>query len=341
MEANTADYLIPFVQTLEKPVIITFHTVLPNPDEDLKKVVETLTAGSKAVVVMNKLSQEILERDYNIPKNKIAYIPHGIPQVAFEPSKNFKKDLGLEGKIILSTFGLLSKNKGVEYAIRALPEAVKRFPNLMYLIIGETHPGERKKQGEKYRNFLNREISRLGLKNNVKFYNEYLSLEEIIEFLKATDIYISSCIDKNQSVSGTISYALGCGRPVVSTATEYAKYIVDGTNGILVKFKDSREISRGIIRLISNEKLQKQMAVHAYKDTRPMIWPSVAESYFKLYKKFAELGAEDNKLPEIKFDHIMNLTDNFGIIQHAKYTNPIRSSAIAQMILPGLLLPAR
>ena len=109
---------------------------------------------------------------------------------------------------------------------------------------------------------------------------------------------------------------------MVSTATEYAKYIVDGTNGILVKFKDSREISRGIIRLISNEKLQKQMAVHAYKDTRPMIWPSVAESYFKLYKKFAELGAEDNKLPEIKFDHIMNLTDNFGIVQHAKYTNP-------------------
>jgi len=315
-------YLIPFVQALEKPVITTFHSVIPKPDNYLKKIVRTLASESKAVVVMNKLSQKVLEEDYNIPQYKMTYIPHGIPQVPYEPSRNFKKELGLEDKIILSTFGLINKNKGIEYVIRALPEIVSQFTNIVYLVVGETHPNVRKIQGEKYRNFLNSEVDRLGLKNNVKFYNKYVSLEEIVRFLKATDIYISSSIDKNQSVSGTLSYALGCGRPVVSTATEYAKYIVNKKNGILVPFRNSREIAGAVVRLISDDKTSKYMAGNAYKDTRPMIWPNVAESYLKLYKKFTKLEAEKNKLPEIKFNHVVRLTDNFGIIQHAKYSKP-------------------
>jgi len=315
-------YLIPFVQTLEKPVVITFHSVIPKPDSYLKKIVKTLTAECQAAVVMNKLSQKILENSYDIPPYKIAYIPHGIPPVAYEPSKNFKKDLGFEEKTILSTFGFIGKNKGIEYTIRALPKIISKFPNVLYLIMGTTHPGERESHGEKYRNFLNREIDRLGLKNHVKFYNKYVPLGEIINLLKASDIYISSALDKSQSVSGTLSYALGCGRTVISTATEYAKHLVNKKNGILVRFKNSRDIAAGVIRLISDEKTNKDLGARAYKDTRPMIWPNVAESYFKLYKKFAKLGTERNKLPEINFNHLVKLTDDFSIIQHAKYSEP-------------------
>ena len=316
------DYLIPFLQVLEKPVITTFHSVTSKPSSNLKGVVKTIAARCKAIVVMNKFSQEILERDYKIPQYKINYIPHGIPQVAYEPSKEYKKKLGYEKRIVFSTFGLISKNKGIEYAIRALPKIIQKFPNVIYLVIGETHPNVQKEQGEKYRNFLYREISRLGLKNNVRFFDKYMTLEEIVYFLQTTDIYISPCIDKNQSVSGTLSYALGCGKAVVSTATEYARHIINGKNGILVKFKNPEEIAKGVIQLISNEKISKDMATQAYKDTRPMIWPNVAQSYLKLYKRFTKLEIEENKLPEIKFNHIIKMTDNFGIIQHANYNNP-------------------
>lgn len=316
------DYLIPFLQALEKPVIVTFHTVISKPEKKLKEIVKTIVSLSRAAVVMNHLSENLLEKKYGIPPNKINYIPHGIPQVSYEVSQQSKKALGYEGKIVLSTFGLINKNKGIEYVIRALPKIVQKYPNIVYLVIGETHPNIKKRQGEKYRNFLLREVKKLKLENNVIFYNKYLPLDEIIQFLKASDIYISSCIDKEQSVSGTLSYALGCGRATISTATEYAKHIINGKNGLLVKFKDPSGIAKEIIDLISNEKERKLMQIKAYKDTRPMIWPNVAESYFKLYRKFAELEAEENKLPEIKFDHILKMTDNFGIIQHASYTKP-------------------
>jgi glycosyltransferase involved in cell wall biosynthesis len=316
------DYLIPFLQALEKPVVITFHSVIPKPSHYLKKIVKLISAESQAIVVMNKLSQKILAKHYNVPQYKISYIPHGIPQVIYGSGKDYKKQLGLENKIILSTFGLISKNKGIEYAIRALPRIIKKFPNLVYLIIGETHPNVRKKEGEKYRNFLNKQVKKLGLKNNVKFYNKYISLEEIIRFLQATDLYISTSIDSNQSVSGTLSYALGCGRPVISTPTDYAKHIINERNGILVPFRNSYDVSKAILSLLSNEKLMHKMGACAYKDTRSMIWPNVAESYFKLYRKIAEIETEENKLPEIKFDHIIRLTDNFGVIQHARYSKP-------------------
>jgi len=319
---NWGNYLIPFLQALEKPVILTFHSVIPNPSDYLKKVVHTISTIVKTVVVMNKLSQKTLISDYNIPQYKICYIPHGIPQVIYEQSKLYKKQLGFEGKIILSTFGLLGPNKGVEYAIRALPKVIKKYPDLIYLIIGQTHPNIIKEKGEGYRNFLTQEVKKLGLKNNIKFLNKYITLDEITNFLQATDVYISISKDRNQSVSGTLSYALGCGCPVISTATEYAKYIVSEKNGILVRFRNTKDISKAILDIISNKKRMQSMRVNAYKDTRVMTWPNVAESYFKLYKKFTNIKIEENKLPEINFDHIIKLTDDFGIIQHARYSKP-------------------
>jgi len=316
------DYLIPFLQALEKPAVITLHSVIPRAEESMKKVVKKITTECKAVVVMNKISQKILAEYYDVPQYKIFYIPHGIPQVTYEKSKLYKQQLGLENKIVISTFGLINKNKGIEYAIRALPKVIKRFPNVVYLIIGETHPNVRKQEGERYRNFLQKKVKKLGLKDNVKFYNKYISLEEIIRFLKATDLYISTPVDRNQSVSGTLSYALGCGRPVISTPTQYAKHVITKNSGIIVDFRNPSQISKAIIKVLSNEKALKSMATSAYKETRKMIWPNVADSYFKLYQKLIKIEEEKNKLPEIKFDHIIRMTDNFGIIQHARYSRP-------------------
>ena len=316
------DYLIPFLQTLEKPIVTTFHTVLAKPEKHLYNVVRAIANYSKAIVVMNQLSQELLERDYEIPKSKISLVPHGIPQTPFEASDKSKDQFGLKGKIVLSTFGMLSQNKGLEYAIRALPKVVQQFPNIMYVILGATHPVVRREEGEKYRNFLIQEVERLGLKNNVKFYNKYLTLEEIVQYLKATDIYISPTLDMGQSVSGTISYAMGCGRPIISTANAYAKYIIDQTNGVLVNPRNASQIGNALQTLLTDQKRLKTMGQESYERSRQMIWPNVAASYFNIYKKFTDLEAEERKLPEIKLDHLFRLTDDFGIMHHARYSKP-------------------
>ncbi len=317
------DYLIPFLQVVKKPVVTTFHTVLTDPPDFAKNLVQFIGEKSKAIVVMNELSRKTLEGEYGIPKSKIHLIPHGIPETTFESSDKYKAELGLEGKTVLATFGMLNRDKGIEYAIRALPKAIEQFPNLVYLVLGATHPVVRRNDGEWYRNFLYDEVERLNLKDHVRFYDKYLSLEEIITYLKATDIYLSPTLNPRQSVSGTLSYALGCGRPAVSTETAYAKHlIVDGETGLLVKFRSSQGIARALISLLSDGKQMQSMNQAAYESTRKMIWPNVASEYFHLYQKFADLETEEDKVPAIKLDHLVRLTDNFGVLHHAKYSKP-------------------
>jgi len=317
------DFLVPFLQVIEKPVVTTFHSIIPNPNDYLKYMVDFIAKQSKAVVIMNELSRNILENEYNVPKSKIFTIPHGIPQVSFESSSRFKKELGLDGKNILSTFGLISPGKGIEYAIRALPKIVKKHPNTIYLVIGETHPIVRKEDGERYRNFLNGLVKSLNLGDNVKFYNRYLPPEEVIYYLQATDVYIFSANDPFQSVSGTLSYAMGCGRPVVSTPSAYAKYMINhGQNGFLAKFKDPNSIARLVNEVLADDKLAKSMSTDSYEKTRPMTWPNVAGAYFKLYRKLAEIETEEKKMPEVKLDHLIRLTDDFGVLHFAKYGRP-------------------
>ncbi len=325
------NYIIPFLQVIEKPVVVTLHSVLSIKDgrlgkrnSYLKKIINSIAEKSSALVVMNKFSQEILESEYNIPSSKIFLIPHGIPQTPLEPSEKFKALFGLEGKIILSTFGLLSPNKGVEYAIRALPNVVKKYPNVVYMVLGVTHPQIRAWDGETYRTFLTQETEKLGLKNNVKFYNKYLTLEEVVNYLKATDVYVSPSIDSEQSVSGTLAYALGCGRPVVATDSMYAKYLVNQNSGVLVSPKNPAEIEKAILGMLQNPKQLKSMSIGAYELSRKMIWPNVAVEYFKLYQKFTDIREEETKFPPIKMDHIVRLTDNFGMLQFAKYIKPQR-----------------
>lgn len=316
------DYLIPFLQALEKPAIITFHSILPNPDDYLKNVVRFIAEHAKAIVVMNNLSQDTLVQEYQIPRSKVHLIPHGIPQTTFEPSETVKAGLGFANRLVISTFGLLSPNKGIEYVIRALPAVIKNIPNVLYLILGATHPVVRREDGEAYRNFLIQEVNRLNLNDNVKFYDKYLTLEEIVNFLKASDIYVAPALDVNQSVSGTLSYAVGCGRPVISTASKYAQFLVDDRNGILVKPKNSKAVSEALLRILGDPKMMKAMATESYEKSRHMIWPNVAAAHFQLYQKFIPVESEENKLPPMKFDHLIRLTDDFGVLHFAKYSKP-------------------
>ena len=319
---SAGHFVVDFLNSLEKPIITTLHTVIPRPNFSMKETLIDIVDKSKAVIVMSDKAQKNLEKNYKVNNSKIYVIPHGVPQVPFVSPSFAKRKLGLSGKIVLSTFGMLNPNKGIEYAISALPHVLKKFPNLIYLVIGATHPIVRKNAGEEYRNFLRRKVEELGLKEYVKFYNKYITLNEIIDYLQATDIYISPSLDQYQTVSGTISYALGCGRPVISTASTYAKEVVTRSSGKLVKFRDSESISGAILSLLGKGENLTEISQTAYANTRHMTWANVAGSHFDLYKKYGHLEASEVKLPKVKLRHLKRLTNDFGIWQFARFISP-------------------
>ena len=271
------NYLIKFLDIVKKPVVISFHTVIPNPEDKLKKIVRQLAKKSSYLVVMTKSGIDILRKDYNI-KTKIFVIPHGTPTASFDGSMKEKSAIGISDKIVLSSFGLINPGKGYEYVIESLIEVVKKYPNILYLIIGETHPVVRKKEGENYRTFLEGKVKEYGLENHVKFCNRYLTLEEIVKNLLATDIYISSNLDSNQIVSGTLTYAIACSKAIISTPFTYAKDLITPERGLLVKFRDSNSYSKALIKILSNPTLKKEMEKNNYSFSRSMVWPNVAIS---------------------------------------------------------------
>jgi hypothetical protein len=217
---------------------------------------------------------------------------------------------------------MLGPGKGYEYVIDSLPKVVEKYPSVLYLIIGETHPHIREREGERYRKFLKRKIRKLGLENHVKFYDRYHTLSEIIKFLHATDIYICSNTDPNQATSGTLVYALGCGKAVISTPFLHAKEMLEKSSGILAEFSNPDSFAQAILRILSDHKLKTKLEESAYSCTRNMIWTNVALSYMNLFKRYAEMPHAHSKIPKIKLNHLITLTDNFGIIQFAKKTKP-------------------
>jgi glycosyltransferase involved in cell wall biosynthesis len=320
-------YIIPFLETIKKPVVTAFHSVLPNPNNLRKKVVKFIGEKSAAIIVMAEKAVDILNEDYGISKNKIYVIHHGIPDTPFKPVEPFKRKLRLENNIVLSTFGLLSRGKGIEYMIEALPQLVKKYPNILYVIIGETHPAVRKNEGEEYRNSLISLVKKLKLENNVKFYNKYLDLNEIIQYLHATDIYICTNLEKNQIVSGTLSYALGCGKAIVSTPNLYAEEVLDNERGMLAEFQDPKSFADAVEKLLSDNELKKRMEQNAYAFGRSMIWQNVASSYLSIFNKVVKLREETTeKYPTIKLHHLRNLTDCTGCVQFAELSVPDNSS---------------
>jgi len=311
---NGGSNFLKFIQSIEAPVVIVFHTVLPNPDERLRNMIKTMAKACHTIIVMTNTSKSILDSDYQIESSKIEVIAHGT-HLVYNNNKSFlKKKYGLTGRRILSTFGLLSSGKGIETTLDALPEIVKKYPDILFLIIGKTHPVVVKSEGEKYREMLNQKIGELQLENNVQFINEYLELEILLEYLRLTDIYLFTSKDPNQAVSGTFSYAMSCGCPIISTPIPQARELLDAETGIIFGFNQSSELAAGIRQRISRNTLQK---------IAPTAWENSALAHVKV---FANVMKQSLSLqysnPEINLDHVRHMTTNFGMVQFANTNQP-------------------
>lgn len=270
---------------LKKPLITTLHTVMKDEKPQRKKIIQKLAEDSKYVVVMLDKTKDILIKYFNIDSAKIVPIPHGVPDFPIPNVSYYKQKLGLDDKILMTSINLLSVWKGVEYAISALPPVVKKYPNFLYLVIGETHPATiRAMGGDKYRKRLISLVKRLKLEDNVGFINEYISLGKLIEYIGASDFYITPYLQPQQASSGALSYAIGAGKACISTEFSYAKEMLSDNAGLLVPFKNSRAISKALLKLISHHKQKSKIEEAAYGKGRKMTWVRVAHQYYHLLK---------------------------------------------------------
>jgi len=282
------EFICTTADLLRKPLVTTLHTIMPKPHPNFREITRHLVARSARVVVMNPIAFELLERDYGVNTRKVVLIHHGAPDVPFGRREEAKRELGLSGRFVISTFGLISRGKGLEYAIQALPPVVEKHPNVVYLILGETHPNVRRNEGESYREELQALVRELGLENHVQFVNRYLSKAELIRYLQATDVYLTPYLNPNQIVSGTLAYAMACGKVIVSTPYLYAKALCSDGRGILVKFRDPQSITDALMLLLDNPELRLEMERRAYAYGRQMTWQAVGKQYAKLFVTVAE-----------------------------------------------------
>ena len=284
-------HVISFLETLRKPVVTTLHTFQPDLNPQGQRVLKQILSRSNAIVVMNNTAIGLLAQ-LTVPFERINVIPHGCPDIPFISSSYVKPSIGLKDRTVLCTFGLISRGKGIEYAIQALPRVVDKHPEVIYLIIGVTHPVVKRIEGEKYRRMLYDQVKELGLRNHVAFQNRFLSKMELIRYLQATDIYITPYPGKNQISSGTLIYALATGRAVVSTPYLHAKEVLNNGRGVLCDFNNSASIADAVETLLSNENLKRETEAKAYEYTRSFIWSRVAKKYADLFNLISEHKAE-------------------------------------------------
>jgi len=317
-----------FIENVKKPIVLTFHSVLPHPEERRRKIVRRISNSCSAIIVMAESAVEILNKDYGIERSKIFVIHHGTPNAKFVSSEHYKKKMKIEDKTVILTFGLLSRGKGIEYMIKSLPPLVKDNPNLLYIILGETHPDVRMNDGESYRNELMSLVKELGLEDNVKFHNKYVTTKELVEYLLTCDIYAFTNLEKEQITSGTLAYATACGRPVVATPIVYAEEILSQDRGIIISdFKKPEAFTEALNKLLSDSEYMKNMAEAAYAYGRQMIWSNVARRHLNVFNRIVKLREEvTKKYPAIKLEQLKNLTDNFGCIQFSKGSVPDKES---------------
>ena len=287
-DGTFSDFLPDFLERLEKPVVSTLHTVLPHPRPDFLKAVQTIYRRSAAMVTMVNMASLILEQDYGLDPVKLHTIPHGVPHIRHSDTSTMKAELGFEGRTVISTFGLLSRGKGIQYAIQALPEVVSAHPEVLYLIIGETHSEVRKHEGESYRESLEGLVRELGLERHVLFVNHYLPQDHLVRFLEATDIYITPYVERNQITSGTLAYALGAGKAVISTPYLYAAEALAEGRGLLAEFQDPSSFSRCMRMLLEHPGLRAQCQRNARAYGRSMSWATVGGRYADLFRAVVE-----------------------------------------------------
>ncbi|MGH7767343.1 MAG: glycosyltransferase family 4 protein [Candidatus Binatia bacterium] len=333
---RVGSHILALLRELRMPIVTTLHTILRDPDADQRGVLEEVAALSDRLVVMSKLGSEFLQEVYRVRPEKIDVIPHGIPDVPFiDP--NFHKDLfGVEGKIVLLSFGLLAPNKGIENVVAALPAIVARYPNVVYIIVGATHPHVKRHDGETYRLFLERMAQEKGVEGQVIFYNRFVSVEELVKFIGAADIYITPYLNQAQIVSGTLAYTLGAGKAVISTPYWYAEEMLAKGRGALVPFRDPAALAEQVIDLLDNEAKRHAMRKRAYVSGRDMIWPRVARRYMQSFERARSerrhftppgftvkaLDKRPAELPPLKLDHLRHMADETGMLQHAIFTVP-------------------
>ncbi len=331
-------HILRLLREVHVPVITTLHTVLAEPSPEQRKVMDELWRLSDRLVVMSQRAIRMLQDIYGVPAERIAYIPHGIPDVPFVDPNYHKAQFKAEGRRVILTFGLLSPNKGIEGMIEAMPEIVRNFPDVLYIILGATHPHLKKVHGEAYRTSLQRRVVDLGLVENVRFRNQFVDLDELLEYIGAADLYVTPYLNEAQITSGTLAYAVGSGKAVVSTPYWHAQELLADGRGLLVPFRDPAALAEAANYLFENDIERNQIRIRAYQYCRNMIWKQVARDYLLLVQAAQEERMERprplprhrkrigriEELPELDLTHLRTLTDDTGILQHAVHTTPDR-----------------
>lgn len=349
-QRDDKNMLLQFLYWLDKPIMMIFHTILPTPNKFLRKEVRNIATASDVVVVMTRTSAKILHNDYGVPSEKIVVIPHGTHLVPHLNKEHLKVKYGIESRKVLSTFGLLSSGKCIETTLDSLPLIIAKNPEVLFLIIGKTHPSIIQSEGEQYRKMLEQKIMTLKLEHHVQFINRYLPLQELLEYLQLTDIYLFTSKDPHQAVSGTFSYAMSCGCPIISTPIPHAQEMLSHVTGSIIDFENSEQLANAVNRLINDENLCRALSSDMLHHILPTAWENSAIAHALLFKEITEnkyytkTSAEkmiplvpksiphqekislEYRIPPLNLDHVHKMTTNIGIIQFAHHNQPDKKS---------------
>src|ERR1700736_5247926 len=331
-------HILHLLRGLKMPAVTTLHTVLREPNPDQLMVMEEIAELSDRLIVMSQLSSQFLQEIYKVPGSKIDMVPHGVPDLPFLDPNFYKDRFGVEGKAVLLTFGLLSPNKGIENVIQALPQILSRHKNVVYIVAGATHPHILRREGDRYRASLQALAKEVGVESQVIFHNRFASPEEMVEFIGAADIYVTPYRHEAQVVSGTLAYALGAGKAIISTPYWHAIELLDDGRGALVPFQNPAAIAQKTIELLDTPAIRHAMRKRAYLFAREMIWKRVAQGYMESFARVRSDRMENqrvqflarfpqkslDRLPAWKLNHLNRLTDDTGMLQHAIFTFPNR-----------------
>jgi glycosyltransferase involved in cell wall biosynthesis len=330
-------FIVELAQDLKVPLVTTLHTVLKDPSPEEREIIMQLSELSEKLVVMSERGIDFLRDIYAVPESRIALIHHGILDVPFLDPDPCKSKVAADDKMVILTFGLLSPGKGIEYMVDALPEVVAAHPEVLYFVVGATHPSFKAESGEDYRLSLHRRAKELGVADNIVFHDRFLERDELLEIIRAADIYVTPYLNEAQIVSGTLAYALGAGKAVVSTPYWHAQEMLADDRGRLVPFKDHQALAREINNLLDHPEERLAMRRAAYEYCRPMVMKAMGARYLELFSDsrpkrshaadLATLGTlsqREQRLPQINLKHLRSMTDDTGILQHAKFTVPNR-----------------
>jgi glycosyltransferase involved in cell wall biosynthesis len=338
-------HILHLLRGLKMPLVTTLHTVLREPDPSQLKVMEEIAELSDRLIVMSQLSSQFLQEIFKVPGSKIDMVPHGVPDLPFLDPNFYKDRFGVEGKAVLLTFGLLSPNKGIENVIQALPQILSRHKHVVYMVAGATHPHIFRREGDRYRESLQALAKKMGVESQVIFHNRFVSPEEMVEFIGAADIYITPYRHEAQVVSGTLAYALGAGKAIISTPYWHAIELLDDRRGALVPFENPDAIAQKTIELLDTPAIRHAMRKRAYLFAREMIWKRVAQGYMESFARvrgdrtanpkvqssarIAHKSLIEDELPPLKLNHLSRMTDDTGMLQHSIFTIPNRKEGYA------------